>query len=191
MKNHTRIIILLLIPVFILWVFSDRAKQTDMEPNIPKGSWIWSWETSSDIGNAVLIEHPHNPQQTRIRRIVAMPGGTVQFINDGLLVNGRRLPQLDMRVWDQRSRVRQELSTNSISEVTWEIVQHNNSSTFSTESITVPEDYVYLMCDNRSNCIDSRWWGPIPNSLIKGTIQLSFCSFCSFGMNTKSFMLYY
>ena len=120
MKNHTRIIILLLIPVFILWVFSDRAKQTDMEPNIPKGSWIWSWETSSDIGNAVLIEHPHNPQQTRIRRIVAMPGDTVQFINDGLLVNGRRLPQLDMRVWDQRSRVRQELSTNSISEVTWE-----------------------------------------------------------------------
>ena len=191
MKKPTLITICILAPALILWGISYRTQQNDMAPNIPKGSWIWSWNNSLDVGTAVLIEHPHNPQQTRVRRIVATAGDTVQFINDGVIVNGRRLPQLDMRVWGEHSRVWQELSTNSTSEVTWEIVQQNQSSSFSTEMMTIPKDHVFLLCDNRANCIDSRWWGPVPSSLIKGTIRLSICSFCSQGMKPESFVLYY
>ncbi len=191
MKIHFRIAIGILITLLGLWGTSNQTHRIDMSPSILAGSWSWYWHTDVAVGDLILIKDPTDATLMSIRRIVALPGDSVQFMNDGILINGRRLPQLDMREWDADSRVWQELSTNAHSEVTWEIIQQNRSSPFVTDIVNVPVDHVYVMCDNRSECIDSRWWGPIPNSLIKGTIAISICPFCSDGMNNRKSVLYY
>ena len=146
MKKPNLITICILAPALILWGTSYRTPQNDMEPNIPQGSWIWSWNRSLDVGTAVLIKHPHNSQQNRIRRIVATTGDTVQLLMTDYC-HGRRL-QLDM---GRTQSVWQLVPTQH---PVLEIVQQNHSS--STEMMIIPKDYVFLLCD-RANCIDSRW----------------------------------
>jgi signal peptidase I len=153
-----------------------------MAPNILKGTWYWHTQSDQyDVGDIVVLTDPHS-DSTRIRRVVAISGDRIHIHNDGIVVNDRRLPQLDMRHWNDDARVWQELSTNTDGEVTWEYIQSNTASNFQTDEITIPTEQVFLMCDNRAECLDSRWWGPISTDRIQGKITFSLCLFCNDGI---------
>lgn len=159
------------------------ATHNEMAPNILDGTWYWHRQSSHyDIGDIVVLADPHI-DRTRILRIIAKAGDRIRIHNDGIVLNDRRLPQLDMRHWNDNSRVWQELSTNSNGEITWEYIQPNQASTFQTTEIVIPKGHVFLMCDNRAECLDSRWWGPISNEVIQGKIIVSMCLFCNDGIN--------
>lgn len=159
------------------------ATHNDMAPNIMNGTWYWYTQNNHyDIGDMVVLKDPHG-DRTLIRRVVAQSGDSIRIHNDGIVVNDRRLPQLDMRHWSEDARVWQELSTNSDGEVTWEYIQSNKASSFQTTETTLSTKHVFLMCDNRSECLDSRWWGPISKDAIQGKITFHLCLFCNDGIN--------
>jgi signal peptidase I len=41
----------------------------------------------------------------------------------------------------------------------------------------VPEDSVFCLGDNRDNSLDSRFWGPVPMSYLKGRAVLIYWSY--------------
>ena len=48
---------------------------------------------------------------------------------------------------------------------------------YTTDSATqitfeVPEGHWFLLADNRDGAVDSRWWGPVPESRIQGVVRL-------------------
>jgi signal peptidase I len=43
--------------------------------------------------------------------------------------------------------------------------------------LTVPADHYFMMGDNRDNSQDSRWWGFLPASYIKGRALMIYWSF--------------
>ena len=166
-----------------------------MAPTLPKGSWTWSSNPNAyQIGNVVWIRDPVDKTTRHPMRILAIEGDTIQYLNDGFILNGRRIPVLDMREWSMESRVWQETfypSGNENDALDWEIIQSNSNSNWQSSKVTIPTGYVYVSCDNRYKCLDSRWWGPLPISNIEGKIAFGMCPFCKVGLKKSSFVLYY
>jgi signal peptidase I len=77
-----------------------------------------------------------------VKRVIALPGDTVEILSDVAYVNGSPEPA--------RGQVL------------------NRRFTVSRPRITVPAGHVYVMGDNRPNSEDSRYLGPIPISGIMG-----------------------
>lgn len=82
------------------------------------------------------------PSETElIKRVIGLPGETVQGIDGEILVDGRPLLEPYLAI---------EVTTPSFGPV------------------EIPDDHVFVMGDNRSNSKDSRIFGPVPTDSIVG-----------------------
>jgi signal peptidase I len=145
----------------------------DMENSIPQGSWLWFWGQDFQVGSVVLIENPLDSTQKRLLRILGAEGQTIRFHRDGFLIDGKRLHLTDMG--DINSDVRRwkesYYHTNG-SESSWLTQSPNQASSWSMEEITIPKGHIFVVCDNRHQCLDSRWWGTISEKLIVSTLKI-------------------
>jgi signal peptidase I len=95
-------------------------------------------------GDVIVLKYPLNPQRNYIKRIVALPGDSLE-VNDGkLFVNKKRVV---------------ELYVNG--------EPHGNYG-----PLRVPADSVFVMGDNRNNSEDSRAFGALKKNLIVGQALL-------------------
>ena len=101
-------------------------------------------------GDIIVFRYPENPRQDFIKRCVAIEGQTVMIRDKVLYVDGVRQVEpyaihVDPRTFDGRTTQRDNFGP-----------------------ITVPSGHLFMMGDNRDNSHDSRFWGPLPVSLVKG-----------------------
>lgn len=99
--------------------------------------------TDPDKGDVVVFESVEVEGQDLIKRVVGTPGDTVEVRDGTLYVNGE--PQ-------KEPYVNQEGSGLSPPQ----------------NELTVPEDTVFVMGDNRANSRDSRFFGPVPEENLEG-----------------------
>lgn len=96
-------------------------------------------------GDVVVFHHPGPPAPGQpdvlIKRVVALPGQTVEARDGYLLVDGQLLDE----PW-----LPEEVTTDAFGPV------------------TVPEDAWWMMGDNRNDSADSRVFGPVPSSELIG-----------------------
>lgn len=86
-----------------------------------------------------------------IKRIIGMPGDTIEYKNNRLYVNGNYIKEPFLK-------------------------NHQQTADFTLEELgyeKVPENYYFVMGDNRTNSTDSRIIGPIPVSDIEGTTNFA------------------
>ncbi|USK92139.1 signal peptidase I [Rossellomorea marisflavi] len=105
-------------------------------------------------------------QQDYIKRVIGLPGDTIEFKNDTLYVNGKAYdePYLD----DQKMARAGDLTEPFKLEDT------------AVGQKTVPEGTVFVMGDNRQNSEDSRMIGAIPMDQIVGKTNLIYYPFKDF-----------
>ncbi|MCP3980377.1 MAG: signal peptidase I [bacterium] len=105
-------------------------------------------------GDVVVFKQPRHPEQDYIKRVVGLPGETVELRQGYLYVNGRRVyePYIDD---DYR---RQDKLRNY-------------------GPYVVPDGNYYVMGDHRNKSADSRAWGPVPREVMKGRALLIWWSF--------------
>jgi signal peptidase I len=101
-------------------------------------------------GDIIVFRYPENPQQDFIKRCVAIGGQTVEIRNKELFVDGVRQVEPYVIHIDPRILPR-------------EVSQRDNFGPYK-----VPAGDIFMMGDNRDNSHDSRFWGPLPVSLVKG-----------------------
>jgi signal peptidase I len=101
-------------------------------------------------GDIIVFRYPENPQQDFIKRCVAVGGQTVEIRNKELFVDGVRQVEPYAIHSDPRILPR-------------EVTQRDNFGPYQ-----VPKGDLFMMGDNRDNSHDSRFWGPLPISLVKG-----------------------
>lgn len=94
-------------------------------------------------GDVIVFESVEMEGQDLIKRVVGTPGDTVAVREGTLYVNGE--PQ-------------QEEYLN----------QQGSGLSPPQDRITIPEDTVFVMGDNRANSRDSRFFGPVPEENIEG-----------------------
>jgi signal peptidase I len=113
-------------------------------------------------GDVVVFRFPQDPSRDFIKRAVGIPGDTVQLVDKHLFINGHRVAD--------ESYTRH--SDNS--SLTGSIYSHPRDN---FGPVRVPAASYFCMGDNRDNSHDSRFWGMVPASYLKGRALLVYWSF--------------
>ena len=132
-------------------------------------------------GDVVVFKYPRDTSVDYIKRVIGLPGDTVQVTGGRLLINGKevpRQPEGDYEVDDEGvqqalRRYQEDLPggvRHDILKAT-EMGEANN-----TQVYTVPQGAVFVMGDNRDNSADSRFWGFVPLENLVGRAEVIFFS---------------
>jgi len=116
-------------------------------------------------GDVVVFRYPEDPRRDFIKRCVALPGDVVEMRGKQLFINGEALDETyavhkDDQVWPDSP-----------------MVPHSKRIRDNFGPYTVPDDSVFCLGDNRDNSLDSRFWGPVPMSYLKGRAVLIYWSY--------------
>lgn len=108
-----------------------------------------------------------------VKRVIAMPGDTVEVIDSRAYVNGKLLPQQPYEKYEPVERFHfQEEVLPSEYQYLWETHQLDSYYGLYLRDqfgpVVVPEGTYFALGDNRDDSCDSRFWGPVPRENIKG-----------------------
>jgi signal peptidase I len=99
-------------------------------------------------GDTVVFWYPGDPSKSYIKRVIGIPGDTVEIVKGTVLVNGHALPEPYVPE-EARDQV-------SMSRITVEAGAEHS------------DDKYFVLGDNRRSSNDSRTWGLVPRSDIYG-----------------------
>lgn len=133
------------------WTFVDWLPFVDDHHDAD--AWITFGEPKrGDV--IVFTPPPPGEDKPYIKRVIGLPGDTVEIHDDGVYVNGTRLeePYLEGRTSNCR---------------------HSEPEFCGTE-VVIPEGSVFVMGDNRNNSEDSRKFGPVEVHRIIGKAWVTY-----------------
>ena len=114
--------------------------------------------TQPDRGDIVVFKYPVDPSKDFIKRVIGIAGDKIEIRNKQVYVNDKPLVQ-DFAIYTD-SRI--------------ESGQRDNMA-----AITVPENSIFMMGDNRDNSADSRFWGYVDLKAVKGKAFIIYWSWNS------------
>jgi signal peptidase I len=131
------------------------------------------------LGDVVVFQYPADPTKNFVKRLVGMPGDTLAM-RDGLLYrNG--LPQVEGYVRHSEPNVdpvaedfrwqRNYLVRTAEARVGFHPSRNNWGP------LVVPDQSYFVLGDNRDNSLDSRYWGFVPDSLVRGRPMFVYYSY--------------
>ncbi len=131
-------------------------------------------------GDIVVFAYPRDPNQDYVKRVVGEPGDTVAMRNGQVEVNGRRQAEPYVQRIDSLHDV-------SSADFEW---QRPFLTTFSVDDrrryhptrdtwgpLLVPAGKYFVLGDNRDDSSDSRYWGFVDASAVKGRTLLVYFSY--------------
>ena len=126
-------------------------------------------------GDVVLLRNPRHPALYCTRRVVALPGESVQFIGTTVFVNGNPLPERRViTMWEVSSYPLTPKSSDGsgpyavyypprFEDPTSKLAVYAYTSEYGVDRpCTLPDDCYFVLSDNREDNSDSRLWGPVP-----------------------------
>lgn len=98
-------------------------------------------------GDIVMFWFPNDPSKSYIKRLIGMPGETVEVREGAVFINGRKLdePYIEATL---------------------------NRASATEPPVYVKPHYYYVLGDNRDNSSDSRSWGLVPEKYIYAKVVL-------------------
>lgn len=106
-------------------------------------------------GDIITFADPENPQRTLIKRVIAVGGQTVDLKDGRVYVDGKKLDE-------PYTEGKQSLPLNTAYGVSI------------TYPYTVPDGYLWVMGDNRTNSADSRYFGAVSKDSVTGHANFTF-----------------
>jgi len=167
------IIVVLFIRAFLLQAYN--IPSGSMKPTLLVGDFILVNKlvyrlSEPQRGDIVVFKWPVNPQIDFIKRIIGMPGDTLEIKGERVFINGQELP---LRFVEE---VLEDGNPKLIYEETLPNGVKHRIALYQSPFIQrkdvyyakIPEGYYFVMGDNRDNSEDSRYWGLLPRENIVG-----------------------
>ena len=135
-------------------------------------------------GDLVVFKTPADNRTDYIKRLIGMPGDTIQFINGNLLINDNIIPRNEVASTRIIRCGKFQLETKSFIEtlpngVEYMAVYKKRGTLQNTKKFIVPSDHLFLLGDNRDCSKDSRYLdsvGYVKNLNLVGKAKLIFFS---------------
>lgn len=121
-------------------------------------------------GDVIVFEYPEDPTKNFVKRLVGLPGDTVEMHDGSLVRNGQKVPEIYVEHtepdidpspedfgWQRDYIVRTAQAAGGY---------HPSRNNWGP--LVVPTGNYFVLGDNRDNSLDSRYWGFVPDSLVKG-----------------------
>jgi signal peptidase I len=115
--------------------------------------------------DVVVFKYPSEPTRDFIKRCVAVAGDTVEIRGKRLYLNGEPVEE-DYVVFKDPVVFTDGPGTPA---------RYRNRDNFGP--FVVPEGTIFCLGDNRDRSLDSRFWGPVPLTYVKGRAVLIYWSF--------------
>jgi len=104
-------------------------------------------------GDIIIFVYPEDKRKDFVKRVVAIGGDTVEVRNKELYVNNKHIIE------------------SQIVHLEKDIIPQSQNPRDNFGPVTVPNDAYFVMGDNRDRAYDSRFWGFVDKSKIKGTVR--------------------
>jgi len=151
---------LMLAALMVVFVVQPvKVEGTSMLPRLHDGERIfvnklvyydeYRWAPKIDRGDIVVFWFPDDPSKSYIKRVIGLPGDTVEVHDGQVRLNGK------------------DLQENYLD-------PHLNVSHRTLAPAFVKLNYYYVMGDNRDNSSDSRIWGLVPKKYVYGKALLRY-----------------
>lgn len=115
-------------------------------------------------GDVVVFKYPEDPERDFIKRVIGLPGDTVELRQHRVHINGSLLDEPYAHYLPR--------PTDADSH---EYTAHDVRDAYGP--VVVPPDAYFVMGDNRDNSQDSRYWGFLPRDYVKGRALFIYWSF--------------
>ncbi|WP_035051477.1 signal peptidase I [Andreprevotia chitinilytica] len=140
-------------------------------------------------GEVMVFNFPGNPKIDYIKRVIGVPGDTVEYRHKRLTINGKAVPTMPAGPLDYQeglALVSNEQQMEKYGDRDYYTLSVPNQPPVQLSQVadfpyrencrydddgfacTVPDGYYFMMGDNRDHSADSRYWGFVPDSYIVG-----------------------
>lgn len=145
------IAVLVVVPVRMFIAQPFVVSGASMEPTFQGGHYLIIDELSYRFeepsrGEVIVFRFPIEPSKFLIKRVVGLPGETIEIRGDTITVFNKEHP--DGFVWRQGTI--------------------HSSGRPARQNVTLGEDEYFVLGDNRDESADSRLWGPLERRFIVG-----------------------
>jgi signal peptidase I len=104
-------------------------------------------------GDVIVFKFPKEPERDFIKRVIGLPGDRLELHHKQVFINGQPLT---------------EPYVHYLTPPSTDGTVHADDRTEEYGPVTVPPQQYFMMGDNRDNSEDSRYWGFLPKSYVKG-----------------------
>ncbi|MBL7213949.1 MAG: signal peptidase I [Desulfobacteraceae bacterium] len=101
-------------------------------------------------GDVIVFIYPVDKSKDFIKRVIGLPGDKIEIIGKKIHINGRE--------WEDEKGFYSDQGRGA--------ARYGGKTNFAP--VTVPEGHLFVMGDNRNHSYDSRFWGFVPVSSVKG-----------------------
>ena len=112
-------------------------------------------------GNVIVFKFPEEPERDFIKRVIGLPGETIELRKKRVYINDVMLDEPYVRYLSPPDQ--------------------DGGSAFDVREqygpVQVPDGHYFMMGDNRDNSEDSRYWGFLPQEYVKGRAMFVYFSF--------------
>jgi len=160
-----KIVIILAMVIYLAYLFVASiftVSGASMEPNFYEREYLLVNKLNTILdqpkrGDVVVFKFPGELEEKYIKRIIGLPGETVEVKNEEVYINGKKLIE---------GYLAKDLATSQLS---------------AQNKWTLQNGEFFVLGDNRLNSNDSRVWGSLPKEYLIGKISYVVFPFSQIG----------
>ncbi|HKY20653.1 MAG TPA: signal peptidase I [Vicinamibacterales bacterium] len=119
--------------------------------------------------DVIVFKFPEDPERDFIKRVIGLPGDQIELRRKRVFVNGTRLDEPYVHYLEEPPPLSADAGDEG------PVASGDLRESYGP--VTVPPDYYFVMGDNRDNSQDSRYWGFLPRSYVKGKALVIYWSY--------------